>query len=211
MLAISDTGVGMNDEVKAHLFEPFFTTKERDKGTGLGLATVFGIVKQNRGHIGVYSEAGQGTTFRIYLPRAQETMTQAPIEKLVHNGRGSETILLAEDETAVRDLTVDILRAQGYHVLVARDGPEALRLHRAYVGPVHLLLTDVVMPHMNGRELADRVRAERPGIRVLLMSGYAADIIDQHSALEAGMAFLAKPLTIENLMRSVRALLDDPG
>ncbi len=212
LLSISDTGVGMNDEVKAHLFEPFFTTKERGQGTGLGLATVFGIVKQNGGHIRVYSEVGQGTTFKIYLPCTQDTGEQPPAnvrppatDSLV---RGTETVLVVEDKHEVRDLIVQVLSSCGYQVLTAANGPEALQIGDQHAGPIHLLLTDVVMPRMNGKELADQFRERRPQLRVLYMSGYADNAIVEHGALMPGAAFLSKPFTVEDLMQKVRAVLD---
>jgi PAS domain S-box-containing protein len=211
MLAVSDTGVGMNDEVKAHLFEPFFTTKEKGKGTGLGLSTVFGIVKQNGGHVWVYSEPGQGTSFKIYLPRvgkATQAASDRPTSGATSPLRGSETLLLVEDETEVRELVKNILTAQGYQVLVAQDGVEALQVAGEYKEPIHLLLTDVVMPRMSGRELADQLRARHPQVRVLYMSGYTDNAIVHHGVLEAGIAFLPKPLTEDRLLREVRAVLD---
>jgi PAS domain S-box-containing protein len=209
LLAVSDNGVGMGDEVKAHLFEPFFTTKEKGKGTGLGLSTVFGIVKQNRGHVWVYSEVGQGTTFKIYLPRSREAdVWKPPALPVDAEARGSETILLVEDDAAVRDLAVHVLKMQGYQVLAAAEGPEALQIAIQHDGPIHLLLSDVVMPYMSGRELADRLRSRQPQIRVLYMSGYTDNAIVHHGVLEAGIAFLSKPLTEEGLLRKVRAVLD---
>jgi PAS domain S-box-containing protein len=214
VLAIGDTGSGMAEEVKAHLFEPFFTTKQRGQGTGLGLPTVFGIVKQNEGHIRVHSEVGVGTTVRIYLPSAERAETprravsrplSSPTERLV---QGTETVLVAEDEATVRDLAVQVLESCGYRVLAARNGLEALRIGDQYDGPIHLLLTDVVMPEMNGKELANRLQNRRPAIRVLYMSGYADDTIIRHGVTAAGTAFLSKPLTVENLTHKVRAVLD---
>jgi PAS domain S-box-containing protein len=214
MLAVSDTGTGMSDEVKAHLFEPFFTTKERGKGTGLGLATVFGIVKQNGGHIGVYSEVGQGTTFKIYLPlagmpRVSESAAK-PVQPLLQSAaaRGSETLLLVEDEDQVRELIGDILTAQGYQVLAANDGVEALQAAGEHEGPIHLLLTDVVMPRMSGRALADQLRSSHPEMRVLYTSGYTDNAIVHHGVLEEGVHFLSKPFELEALARKVRDVLD---
>jgi two-component system, cell cycle sensor histidine kinase and response regulator CckA len=214
MLAIGDTGSGMAEEVKAHLFEPFFTTKQRGQGTGLGLPTVFGIVKQNEGHIRVHSEVGVGTTVRIYLPSAGRAETPrravsrpftSPTERLV---QGTETLLVVEDEAAVRELAVQVLESCGYRVLEARNGLEALRIGEQHDGPIHLLLTDVVMPEMNGKELANRLQSQRPAMRVLYMSGYADDTIIRHGVLAAGTSFLSKPLTLENLTQRVRAVLD---
>ncbi len=212
LLSISDNGVGMSDEVKAHLFEPFFTTKERGHGTGLGLATVFGIVKQSGGHIRVYSEVGQGTTFKIYLPCAEEVEAQpfpdtrsALASSLV---RGTETVLIVEDRDEVRDLAAKVLRAHGYQVLTAANGPEALQVSRQHEGPIHLLLTDVVMPRMSGKELADQMRNYRPDLRVLYMSGYADHAILENGVLAPHAVFLSKPFTVEDLMQKVRAVLD---
>jgi PAS domain S-box-containing protein len=216
LLAVSDTGTGMSDEVKAHLFEPFFTTKERGRGTGLGLATVFGIVKQNRGHVWVYSEVGQGTTFKIYLPRAgmprvvggAQTPSDRPTEAAAPPARGSETLLLVEDETGVRELTKDILLAQGYRVLVAQDGVEALQVAQEHEGPIHLLITDMVMPRLGGRELADQLRSSRPKMRVLYTSGYTDNAIVHHGVLDEGVVFLSKPFELEALAHKVRDVLD---
>jgi two-component system cell cycle sensor histidine kinase/response regulator CckA len=209
VLTISDTGTGMGEEVKEHLFEPFFTTKKH--GTGLGLATVFGIVKQSGGRIRVYSEVGKGTTFRIYLPKTREADVRvAPPAVHASTARGTETILVAEDEPAVRELATQILRSYGYKVLAAQNGLEALRVSRAYEGPIHLLLTDVVMPLMNGKELAEELQAEREEMRVLYVSGYSDDVIEHHGVLEEGAIFLAKPFTLEALTLEVRAVLDAP-
>jgi PAS domain S-box-containing protein len=209
LLAVSDTGTGMSDEVKVHLFEPFFTTKEKGKGTGLGLATVFGIVKQNKGHVWVYSEPGQGTTFKIYLPRVSEDAAK-PVQPLLQSAaaRGSETVLLVEDETVVRELVRDILAAQGYRVLAAQDGVEALQVAGEHEGPIHLLVTDVVMPRLSGKALADQLRSGRPEMRVLYTSGYTDDAIVHHGVLDEGVAFLSKPFELEALAHKVRDVLD---
>ncbi|MEJ2208004.1 MAG: PAS domain S-box protein [Anaerolineae bacterium] len=214
-LAVSDTGEGMSDEVRAHLFEPFFTTKERGKGTGLGLATVHGIIKQNGGHIGVYSEVGRGTSFKIYLPRievqaqAQEKAEPDPSTSTsASTSASASTILLVEDEAAVRDLMLTILTAQGYRVLAARDGVEALEMADRHREPIHLLLTDVVMPRMSGRALADQLRLERPEIQVLYTSGYTDDAIVHHGVLDEGVHFLSKPFELDTLTRKVRGVLE---
>jgi signal transduction histidine kinase/ActR/RegA family two-component response regulator len=209
MLAISDTGTGMTEEVKEHLFEPFFTTKEKGKGTGLGLATCYGIVKQNSGHIWVHSELGQGTTFKIYFPQTTEPPISLDQKEKQGMQRGVETILLVEDEPSVRDLTAHILRQLGYTVLEASHGDEALGLVQQHADErIHMLLSDVVMPRMNGRELADKLNTLRPELRVLLMSGYADEAIVRHGALEPGIAFLQKPFSPEILARKIREVLD---
>src|SRR6266571_4899733 len=214
LLAVSDTGSGMDAETTAHLFEPFFTTKEVGKGTGLGLATVYGIVKQSEGYITAYSEPGHGTTFKIYLPRAaapgaaSPTPPAPPAPQGKATAGGSETILVVEDEEAVRSLSRRALEASGYTVLAAADGPDAVRLLERYRGPIHLVLTDVIMPGMNGRELAQRLVQRRPGLRVLYMSGYPGDAIVHRGALEPGTAFLQKPFMPEDLARKVREVLD---
>src|SRR6266571_2591092 len=214
LLAVSDTGSGMDAETTAHLFEPFFTTKEVGKGTGLGLATVYGIVKQSEGYITAYSEPGHGTTFKIYLPRAaapgaaSPTPPAPPAPQGKATAGGSETILVVEDEEAVRSLSRRALEASGYTVLAAADGPDAVRRLERYGGPIHLVLTDVIMPGMNGRELAQRLVQRRPGLRVLYMSGYPGDAIVHRGALEPGTAFLQKPFMPEDLARKVREVLD---
>ena len=211
LLGVSDSGIGMGDEIREHLFEPFFTTKPRGKGTGLGLATVYGIVRQSGGYIAVDSAPGRGATFRIYLPRVD-----APLDPTGRPGRvrapavGSETILLTEDEPLVRTLARKVLELARYRVLVAASGAEALALAERHEGPIHLLLTDVVMPEMNGRELAHRLASLRPDARVLYMSGYADEAIAQHGVLDPGTAFLQKPFTPDGLARKVREVLDQP-
>jgi two-component system, cell cycle sensor histidine kinase and response regulator CckA len=213
VLSVTDTGVGMDEETRAHLFEPFYTTKGPGKGTGLGLSTVYGIVAQSGGHIAVESEPGRGTTFRIYLPRAEEERPgEAGRPRLFAiPGRGTETILLVEDEEAVRSLASEILRMNGYSVLEAADGEEALLLSGQHAGPIALLLTDVVMPRLSGFELARRLRTLRPGLKVLYMSGHT-DIADiPPEGLASGAAYIQKPFTPGVLARTVRALLDAPA
>lgn len=210
MLAISDTGGGITREVREHIFEPFFTTKELGKGTGLGLATCYGIVKQSGGNIWVYSEPGQGTTFKIYLPRVEEegdTLTKH--DKEGYPPKGTETVLLVEDESSVRKVTACTLREQGYTVLEAGNGEEALLLARGLAGEkIHLLLTDVVMPQMGGRVLAERLRGEHPDTKVLFFSGYPGEGIVHHGVLAPGAAFLQKPFTPAGLAWKVREVLD---
>ena len=211
LLSVTDTGHGMSDETQAHLFEPFFTTKERGKGTGLGLATVYGIVQQSGGHLRVNSAADRGSTFLIYLPRveAPEDVVQGADRPLLpHPSPGTETVLLVEDEEVVRRLAREILSGNGYRVLEAGNGREALLLSEAHRGEIHLLLTDVVMPKMSGRELTGRIRPLRPGLRILYMSGYTDDAILRHGVLEDGIPFLQKPFTPEGLARKVREVLD---
>ena len=209
MLAVSDTGSGMDAETQAHMFEPFFTTKEVGKGTGLGLSTVYGIVKQSGGNIYVYSEVGQGATFKVYLPLASETAEageQSPAESA--RERRTETILLVEDEESVRLLLVETLEAEGYTVLAASGGEEALRVCELHGGPIHLLLTDVVMPEMSGRQLVERLSEKCAGVRVLYMSGYTDNAIVRHGVLEPGVSFLQKPFTPAAVISKVREVLD---
>ncbi len=212
LLAITDTGHGMDAETRAHLFEPFFTTKERGKGTGLGLATVYGIVKQSGGTIWVYSEPGRGTTFKVYLPQMGSILEVSPTVPApeAEPVKGSETILLVEDEETVRALAREVLQEAGFHVLEAQHGTEALTLSGQYEGPIHLLVTDVVMPQMGGRVLADRLIVERPGLKVLYMSGYTDNAIVHQGVLDKGTVFLHKPFSPTVLARKVRELLDAP-
>jgi len=209
MLALSDTGTGMDAQTQARVFEPFFTTKGPRKGTGLGLAMVYGIVKQSGGNIWVYSEPGQGTTFKIYLPRIEDPVDagQGGVA-LAAPAHGMETILLVEDEDAVRDLARDILAGCGYTVLEARHGAEALGISAAHAGKIDLMLTDVVMPEMNGRELAERLAAQRPETKVLYMSGYTDHAVVHHGVLAPQTEFLQKPFTEVVLARKLRELLD---
>jgi PAS domain S-box-containing protein len=209
MLAVSDTGCGMDSDTQTHIFEPFFTTKG-PKGTGLGLSTVYGIVKQSGGYIWVYSELNRGTTFKVYLPKVSavgETAAAQPVAALPEVAQGYETILLVEDETTVRELTKQYLQIQGYTVFEAADPSVALQISNAHDGPIHLLLTDVIMPGMNGRELAQRVTAARPETRVLYMSGYTENVIGHNGTLEPGINLLQKPFSLPVLKAKVRQVL----
>jgi len=211
MLAVSDNGCGMDAETQARIFEPFFTTKELGKGTGLGLSTVYGIVKQSGGNIGVYSEPGRGTTFRIYLPRIEEAAEAVePGKAREQLPRGSETILLVEDEAGVRTLAKTILQTQGYTVLDAAQGKDAFLLSGQHEGLIHLMVTDMVMPEMSGREVAERLKPLRPNMKVLFMSGFTDKAMVHHEELDQGMAFLQKPFTPQTLARKVREVLDAP-
>lgn len=211
LLAVSDTGCGMDSETQQHLFEPFFTTKDPGKGTGLGLSMVYGIVKQSGGSIWVYSELNQGSTFKIYLPalpgsREPDTR-EKPVEILA---KGSETVLVVEDESAVRSFTCMVLQRSGYQVLEAANGEEALAVSREHPGEIHLLLTDMVMPGMGGSQVAEALESQRPVMRVLLLSGYTENTIVQRAALGRELPFLQKPFTMEVLLRKVRQVLDQP-
>jgi PAS domain S-box-containing protein len=209
MLAVTDNGTGMDHATRAHIFEPFFTTKEKGKGTGLGLATVYGIVKQSGGYIWVYSEPGHGTTFKVYLPRIEEetsTVSHERSEKL-SLPRGAEVILLVEDERGVRELARQYLEMTGYSVIEAEDGYRALELAATHTGPIQLLLTDVVMPGMSGRELAERMAQIRPGIKVLYMSGYTDQAVVRHGVLQSDAVLLQKPFTLATLASKLRDLL----
>ncbi len=209
MLSVSDTGCGMEPELQARVFEPFFSTKGQGKGTGLGLSTVYGIVKQSDGYIFVYSEPGCGSTFKIHLPRVDEAAVEVETGVLADGlPHGTETVLLVEDEPGVRALVRDTLRMQGYTVLEARHGIEALLVSKQHTGPIHLLMTDVVMPQMSGREVADRLFVTRSDLRVLFMSGYTENAIVHHGVLHPGTAFLQKPFSPESLARKVREVLD---
>jgi CheY-like chemotaxis protein len=211
MLAVGDTGVGMSRDTKEHAFDPFFTTKEAGKGTGLGLATVYGIVKQSGGYVWIYSEPGLGTTVKIYFPEVSAVAafaTSEPRTASSETKRGSETILLVEDEEAVRGLTSRILEKQGYRVIPAQHGREAMDIAAKEEGHIDLVLTDVVMPGMNGRGLVERLSGIRPRIKSLYMSGYTDDDIVRRGFIEPSKSFLQKPFTSDSLLQTVRKVLD---
>jgi CheY-like chemotaxis protein len=208
MLAVSDTGVGMDRETQARIFEPFFTTKQKGQGTGLGLATVYGIVKQSDGHIWLYSEPGHGSTFKVYLPRVD-----APVDRLAPAAaaaplRGSETILVVEDEPAVRELVRRTLERRGYRVLVAPTPADAVEIARRQPDGIQLLLSDVILPQMSGRKVASLVAERQADLRVLYMSGYTDESVAYHGIVEQGAAFLQKPFTPDALARKVREALN---
>ncbi|MGH2670490.1 MAG: ATP-binding protein, partial [bacterium] len=209
MLAVSDTGIGMDEATKARLFEPFYTTKEPGKGTGLGLATVYGIVKQSGGYVWVYSELDHGATFKVYLPRVD-----APAEEISRAAApsgspvGTETVLLAEDDELLRPLARELLAKLGYRVLEAPDGAAALAIARSHAGEIHLLVSDVVMPEESGVQLARQLMADRPRLRVLYISGYTDEAVVRHGLLQPGLNFLQKPFTPDVLARKVREVLD---
>jgi len=209
MLAISDNGVGMEESIRSRIFEPFFTTKGRGKGTGLGMSTVYGIVKQNNGFIYVYSEPGKGTTFKVYFPRVEKDgkKVKSSIADLT-DLHGTETILLAEDEAGVRNITRSILSQSGYNVIIAENGIEAMQRFEEYSGDINMLLTDVIMPLMSGRELAEKMRSKQPDLKILFISGYTDDVIAQHGVLDDDVEFIQKPYSPTALAKKVKEVLN---
>jgi two-component system, cell cycle sensor histidine kinase and response regulator CckA len=208
-LTIRDTGQGMNAETQARIFEPFFTTKGLGKGTGLGLSTVYGIVKQSEGNIRVQSEVGKGSTFKVYFPRVPEAKeTVVPEENRSEDNRGHETILLVEDEPQIRELVEMMLTSRGYTVLSVDDPLRAADCSKQHAGPIHLLMTDVVMPGIGGRDVAKQISAQRPDMKVLFTSGYTPDLIEGHGVLEPGLHFLQKPFTMSILVEKIREVLN---
>jgi CheY-like chemotaxis protein len=209
VLSVTDDGCGMDSRTRENVFEPFYTTKGTGKGTGLGLATVYGIVKQNKGLINIYSEPGQGSIFRIYLPRNKEhEITDREKKQTVAVHPGNETLLLVEDDPSLLRMTSMMLERQGYHLLKASTIEEALTFVRDYDGDIQLMITDVIMPDMNGRELADQVKAIKPDVKVLFMSGYTASVIADRGILDDGLNFIQKPFTKQDLAVKVRETLD---
>jgi len=209
MLSLSDSGHGMDAETQEHMFEPFFTTKEQGKGTGLGLATVFGIVRQHQGNIWVYTEPGKGTTFKIYLPQPDE-MAQPLATDITKSTSlyGTETVMVVEDESMVRKLACETLEAYGYNVIEVESPDNGLHIASTYEGAIQLLLTDVIMPGMNGRELYEKLAVVQPDLKVLYMSGYTDNVIVHHGVLDEGVNFLQKPFTVRGLSQRVRRVLD---
>jgi CheY-like chemotaxis protein len=208
MLGMSDTGVGMDEVTRRRMFEPFYTTKAPGKGTGLGLSTVYGIIKQSNGFIWVYSEVGHGTSFKIYLPQVAGVVGDRRRSSNVMPTHGTETILLVEDERDLRHLTERMLESAGYTVLSAGGGEEAMLVLDRYSEPVHVMITDVVMPGLGGRMLAERLSRTRQPMKVLYMSGYTDDVVVRHGVLDEGMPFLSKPFTVGELLRKVREVLN---
>jgi two-component system, cell cycle sensor histidine kinase and response regulator CckA len=211
LVSVSDTGCGMDSETMSHIFEPFFTTKEQGKGTGLGLAIVFGIVKQSGGHVSVQSEITKGTTFKVYLPMVEAAIARESTKPIKHSSAGSETILLVEDEDGVRNSTAEYLQDAGYTVLTAAGAPEALQVAEQYDRPIHLLLTDVIMPFMSGRELAEIMTSLRSGVRVVFMSGYSDNLLSTHQILDTKHRLLRKPFSLESLGQCIREVLESSG
>ena len=211
MFAVSDSGIGMDDQTRTRIFDPFFTTKDKGVGTGLGLSTVYGIVKQHRGHIAVYSELGRGTTFKVYLPLEEaEAVEQLIRPRPEVQSTGTETVLVVEDEAIVRDLVSEALTMLGYSILAASDPDEAVALSTNHPGPIHLLVTDVVLPKMDGKSLCSFLSLTRPEMKVLYVSGYTENFIVHRGVLDHGVHFMQKPFTVDDLAAKVREVLDNP-
>jgi len=208
MLAVTDSGMGMDAETQSHLFEPFFTTKETGKGTGLGLSTVYGIVKQSEGYVWCYSEIGVGTTFKIYLPRVDEEASPRRKPTAAGPAGGSETVLLIEDDASLRDLLCETLEGAGYTVLVADGGAKALQIADEYGGAIHLIVTDVIMPGLTGRQAAEKIKDAHSEVEIFFISGYTNEVIAKHGVLEPRARFLSKPFTPDDLLRKIRDVLD---
>jgi CheY-like chemotaxis protein len=204
MLAVSDTGVGMEREVREHIFEPFYTTKEHGKGTGLGLATIYGIVRQAGGHIWLYSEPGHGSTFKLYFPRVDAALADEPGEQAPDLDAASGSVLVVEDEPSVRDMTSRLLERAGYRVIAVPDGAAALAVVEAADGPIDVLVTDVIMPNMSGIQLAELMLERYPSMGLVLLSGYTSETLDLERITARGATFLAKPLTGAQLLRAVQ-------
>lgn len=208
MLAVTDTGIGMDESIKDRIFDPFFTTKERTSGTGLGLSTVYGIVKQNNGYIWCYSEPGKGTTMKVYLPRIEEEIQPILKEEIkIEDLKGTETVLVIEDEDMVRDIVVKALKRYGYNVISARDGKEAIGIAKEYKGDIHLILTDVIMPGMHGKDVVQKIQSQRPNIKVIYMSGYTENIIMEKGILPSDINYIQKPFSSSDLVKKVRKVL----
>ncbi len=209
LLLVRDTGSGMTHEEKKKIFDPFFTTKVLRKGTGLGLATIYGIVKQHKGYIYVESEVGKGASFYVSFPIYRGDLLTETAEQSITLQSGEETLLVVEDEADIRQLIIDILKPRGYNLLVASNGSEALRMSREYTGKIQVLLTDVIMPGMSGREVADTLKKERSDIKIIYMSGYPSDAIGRHGVLESEVEFLQKPITLEKLAKKLKGVLGE--
>jgi CheY-like chemotaxis protein len=208
LFAVTDTGRGMDTETLGRIFDPFFTTKEKGVGTGLGLATVYGIVKQHRGHVSVYSEVGRGTTFKVYLPRIEGALEPFTAAQAFTPDRGTETVLVVEDEEAVRDISCEALAMLGYLPLAAADSDEAIAISEAHSGRIHLLLTDVVLPKKDGRSLYELLAKTRPDMKALFMSRYTENFVVHHGVLDKEVHFIQKPFTVDHLARKIREVLD---
>jgi CheY-like chemotaxis protein len=207
-ISVTDSGVGMDEETRQKIFEPFFTTKEVDKGTGLGLSVIYGIIKQHDGFIDVYSEPGKGTKFKIYLPQIKAGIKEAAKTELFSVEKGTETVLVAEDNESVRRLIKDILQQYGYKVIEAGDGEEAIENYKEQEEEIDLLLLDVIMPKRNGKEVYEEIKGMKPDVKALFLSGYSEDLLQKKGVLEKGINFIFKPVAVNDLLRKVRGVLD---